>query len=796
MVNFGGEAFKDARYAVRALLRAPVFASISIATLALGIGANTAIFSLVYAVLLKPLPYRDPGRLLVAWDTYLPQDKTLPMFPKLGASPPELELWRQQTDIFEDTAWYRHVAYDLNLRSAGGDAVSVHGGFLSTNFLEAMGVAPVYGRGFGDHEPVNSVLLSHHLWQTRFAGDPAALGKTIQMDDQVYNIIGIMPPAFQFPDWADLWLPPGPLLGDELTNPVRHAAGFVGRLRKGVEAREAAARLETLSKRLAAEHPTTSTGWGMKVSSLRDDLTASIRPALLLLWGAVGLVLLIACGNVANLLLARASGRMKEIAVRSALGAGAGRIARQLLTESAVLALIGGVSGVGLGEVGLKVFSPVEAPIDFRVFLFLAGVTMGTGIAFGLAPALQALRVDANTMIKAGSVTGGGSSPARAALVVGEMALALVLATGAGILVKSFVRLMHVDPGFQAQGLITMRLSYPRSREGSRDAKVLFQRLEEAVKRLPGVDQFASTSALPLTTGHGNTGRFHVPGSLLINPEALPAAQLRFVSPGYFETMRIPILAGRGFTARDVDQPVVVISRTMARRFWPGRDPVGEKFITGPWGPNPTWSTIIGISGDVKQFGLDSEASFDLYSDGLVPLSLIVHVSGDPQAMMGAVRRVVQSVDPDMAVSEVRTMDQVVAESASSRRWTMALLAAFAGLALLLALVGIYGVMTWSVAQRTREIGIRMALGAGSGEVVAMMVGYGLRLSMLGLGLGMAGAFALRRLLSGLVFEVSPSDPLIYGGGALVMLLVSLVACYVPAYRAARVDPMKVLRDQ
>jgi putative ABC transport system permease protein len=335
-----------------------------------------------------------------------------------------------------------------------------------------------------------------------------------------------------------------------------------------------------------------------------------------------------------------------------------------------------------------------------------------------------------------------------------------------------------------------MRLAFP----ASRDPDALFHRLEESVRQLPGVDSFASTNALPLTTGHGNAGRFNIPGNPLINPDSPPAAQLRFVSPDYFQTMRIPIVAGRAFTVRDLNQPVVIVNQTMARRFWPGRDPVGEKFVTGPWGPNPSWSTIIGISGDVKQFGLDSEPSFDMYSTGLFPLSIIVHVAGDPQTRIGAVRQAVQRVDPDIAVSEVRTMDAVLAESASSRRWTVALLAAFAALALLLALVGIYGVMSWSVEQRTREIGIRVALGAGSAEILAMIIGYGLKLSVLGLAIGIAGAFMLRRLLTGLVFDVSPSDPLIYAGVAALMLLVALLACYIPARRASRVDPLVALR--
>jgi predicted permease len=778
-----GDLLRDVKYALRTLLRAPAFSAICVATLAFGIGANTAIFSVVYAVLLKPLPYKEPARLIVAWDSYSPQDKFLPMFPKIGVSPPELELWRQQSDLFEGTAWYRYVPSDLILSAPNAGALSVHAGLISPNLLRVMGVAPSRGRDFGEGESPNSVLLSDRLWQTRFAGDPAVVGKAIRMNDQVFNVIGILPKGFQFPDWVDLWLPPGPLNGDELTNPVRHATGFVGRLRTGVSTQQAATRLQTLSSRLAAEHPKTSTGWGMSVSNLQDDLTAKVRPVLILLWGAVGLVLLIACSNVANLLLARASGRAREIAVRSALGAGAWRIARQLLTESVVLSILGGAAGTGLASMGLKLFSPIEAPLDMTVLLFVLAICVWTGVAFGLAPAIQALRKDSSPAIKAGSAV-------RGALVIAEFALAFVLVMAAGVLVKSFLRLMHVDPGFQPQGLITMRLSYPQSR----DSNALLQRLEERVKQLPGVDLFATTNALPLTANHGNASRFNVPGSPLINPDSPPAAQLRFVSPDYFQTMRIPIVAGRAFTAHDLNQPVVMINETMARRFWPGRDPVGEKFIAGPWGPNPTWATIIGIAGDVKQFGLDSEPSFDLYYPATLPLSVIVHTTGDPRSSVGSVRQAIQSADADLAVSELRTMDEVVAESASSRRLTMTLLAAFAGLALILALVGIYGVMSWSVAQRTREIGIRVALGADSREILALVVAYGLKLCGFGLAIGLAGAFMLRRLMSGLTFDVSPSDPAIYAGVVAMMLSVALLACYIPAKRASHVDPIVALR--
>ncbi|HWZ32201.1 MAG TPA: ABC transporter permease [Bryobacteraceae bacterium] len=776
-----GNVLQDVRYAVRMLARSPGFSTVAILTLALGIGANTAIFSLVHTLILKPLPFRDPSRLVIAWDTYLPQ------YPKIGVSPAELEVWRQQPDIFEDTAWFRHIPYDLSLTGPGAEAMEVHAAIVSPRLFTLLGVVPSRGRAFRDGETPDSILIGQRLWMTRFGGDPQIIGKSVRLNDQSFTIAGVMPADFKFPEFADVWLPPGPLLGDELTNPVRHAVAFLGRLRTGATTQQAAARLETLSMRLAAEHPKTSTGWGMRVYNLQDDLTASVRPALLMLLGAVSLVLLIACGNVANLLLARASGRAKEIAVRSALGAGAWRISRQLLTESVVLSAAGGALGLLIGRAGLTAFSTFDAPFDSAVLWFALAVSIATGMVFGLAPVVQALRSDPNAVIKAGSMPAAGSA-ARGALVVAEFALALILVTSAGILMKSFSRLMQVDPGFSPRGVVTARIPYSASRNGVD----LFHRIEERVRQLPGVDLFASTTGLPLTSGRGNKNRFNVPGSPLINPDALPSAEVRYVSPSYFRTMKIPLRSGREFTERD--QNVVIVNQTLARRFWPGRDPVGVKFITGPWGPNPTWSTIVGVVGDVKQSGLDAEPTMDIYYPGLDPQFFVVHSAGDAGSLGQALRGIIHDVAPDLPVNDVQTMDQVLAESAASRRWTMTFLAAFAGLALLLALVGIYALMAWSVAQRTREIGIRVALGARSGQVLRMVVGYGMRLSAAGLAIGLAGAFAARRFLASLVFDVSTADPWIYAGVATLMLGVALLACYLPARRASRVDPLVALR--
>jgi len=768
-----GSFWRDVRYALRTFARAPGFTAVAVLTLALGIGANTAIFSLFYAVVLKPLPFREPSRLVAAWDTYQTQ------FTRAGVSPAEIAAWNAQADIFEQTAWYRYVSKDLTLTAPGTDAVEIHATFVSPGFWSTLGIAPAGG--------TDGAVIGDALWRTDFAGAPNVIGKSVKLNDQAFTIAGVMPASFQFPDWADVWLPPGPMLGDEATNPVRHALGFVGRLRDGVSEAQAAARLQDLSKRLAAEHPKTSTGWGIRVAGLQDDLTAGVRPSLMLLAGAVALVLLIACVNVANLLLARASGREREVSIRAALGAGAWRIARQMLTESVVLACAGGALGILLGAWALAEFSPVKTKLDSTALALAAAITLVTGVVFGLAPALHALRGDTNATMKSGSA-------GRVAkwLVVAEFALALMLVSSAGILMKSFVRLMRVDPGFDPRGVVTMRVSVPPSR----NAVDLFHRIEERVRQLPGVDAVASANVPPLSPDRPSTSRFNVPGSPVIHPDSLPAAQQRIVSPDYFRAMGIPLRSGRAFTERDLNQPVAIINETMARRYWPGRDPVGEKYVSGVWGPAPQYSTIVGVVGDVKQFELDSEPTDDEYFPFVGAAYVIVRAQGDAAWLGPAVRRAIHDVDPEIPVADVRTMQNIVADSAKNKRWTLILLGAFAALALGLALVGIYGVMAWSVARRTREIGIRVALGAGPRGVAWLVLRDGVKLCALGAGIGLMGAFAARRALASFVFGVSTADPWVYGAVIGLMATVAMAACYFPARRASRVDPMEALRAE
>ncbi len=773
----------DFQFAARTLRKSPAFTAIAVLTLALGIGANTAVFSLVHAVILKPLPFRDPSRLITMWDSYAP------LVDRAGMSVVEMAEWQRQTDLFAESAWYRSVTSTLAITGAGGTASAATATFLSPNLLSLLGVAPALGRGLSPSDAPNTVLLSDHIWRTLFAADPAIVGKSIRLSGAEYAVAGVMARDFAFPDWADVWLPKGPLMNDELTNPVRHTLGFVARLNPGVPVASVWRRSPAVANRLIAEHPKTSKSWIMHAAGLQDDLTAKVRPALLMLLGAVTLVLLIACANVANLLLSRAASRAREIALRTALGAGAGRLIRQLLAESLTLSLAGAGLGLLAAEVCLRRFSPVPAPLDSTVLWFLLAVCLATGLLFGLVPAAQILDSSPVAVIKSNSGAAGGSRRLRAALVVAEFALALILAAGAGILVKSFVRMMHVDPGFDPSGVLTLRLTIPPARNPA----PLFHRIEDSLKRLPGVESVAATNSLPLAA-LPLTSRFLVPGSPLTNPDAPAAGQVVFATPDLFRTLKIPLRSGRAFTDKDAGSDAIIINETMARRFWPGRDPVGLKFITAVFGPTPGYSTIIGVAGDVKRFGLDSEPTLDMYYPTGGAQVVMIRGAGTVAALGAAARASIRAIDPELPVSDVRTLDDVLAESARARRWTMALLAAFAALALVLALIGIYGVMAWMVGQRTREIGIRMALGANGPQVRAMVVRYALKLSGLGMAIGLAGAFAMRRVLASLVFEVSPSDPAIYAGVAAILLAAALLASYLPARRASRLDPSVALR--
>ncbi len=780
-----GGFLDDARWSLRVARRNPAFTALVIAILAVAIGANTAVFSVVRDVIVKPLPFRDPSRLLAVWDTYLPA------FAKVGVSPAEFPSWQNQRDLFEQTAWYRYVPLDGSLSTGASAAVPAHAGFISDRLFPLLGAQPLLGRALRPDEDPHSALISFRLWRGPLGADPAIVGRTLRFNDQPLTVVGVMPPETQFPAWADLWLPPGPAIGDELTNPVRHALGFLARLRPAVSPAQAASRLSAIARRLASEHPKTSTGWGIRAALLQDDLTGDMRPALLLLSGAASLLLLIACANVASLLLARASARAAEIGIRAALGAGLPRIVRQLATESLLLALLAGALGLLLAKLGLLFLLPEHARLDAPVLLFLLALSLAAGVLFGLAPALHILRADPQTLVKSSAAPGAGRST-RSALVVLEFAIALMLVVAGATLARSYAQLMRVNPGFHAPGVLTVRLMAPPSRP----PEPLFRRLRQELLPLPGVRAVAASNALPLIADRANTSRFDVPGSPLINRDALPAAQIRAASPGYFDALEIPLLHGRVFTEADLNQPLVIVNQTMARRFWPGRNPVGLRFITGPWGPHPEWATIVGVVGDVKDFGLDSEPSLDIYHPSLAGQYLILKTSGDPLALAGGVERTLHRLDPGIAIASIRSMSGIERESALPRRWTMGLLVAFAVLGLALALAGVYGVMSWSVAQRTREVGIRMALGARRGEILALVLRDGGKLTLAGLALGIPASLALHPILARLVYGVGAGDPLVYLCVPAGLLAASLLACFLPARRASGVDPLVSLRHE
>lgn len=793
------------------LRRSPALAATIVLTLALGIGANTAIFSVVNAVLLQPLGFRDATRLVAIWDNYANQ-------PKLGVSPAEYERWSRQTDLFEGTGIYRHVGNGRDLNLTGGtEPVRVHSTWASASLFQVLGVRPAVGRFFDPNQTSAPVaLLSYALWRDHFGGDPGIVGRPIQLSSlpgsalswsaQAFTVIGVLPPSFRLAPWADVWMSEGQA-ADEATNPVRHAFGVVARLKPGVSMRQVSARLDAIGQELRRDHPTTSKGFGFSVVGLQKDLAGNLRPALLVLLGAVTLVLLIACVNVANLLLARSAARRHEMAVRIALGAGRWRIVSDSMRESLGLAIAGGAAGLLVAYVGLRAllrFVPADSMgpgtvhLDFSTLAFLFAASLITGLIFGVAPAFDAARQDPNDGLRESSRSVTHSSSAgRNTLVVAELALAFALLLGAGLFLRSFAQLLNVDPGFRPEHVLTMRFTLPaQSYSDNQKLSAFHDRLEARLKALPGVTEVATANALPLGSTRGNTTRFAVPGSPGMHGDLLPMAQIGLITPDYFRALGIPLTAGRPYDARDVGQPYIIVNQTMARTFWPGENPVGKQFITGPWGPNPSWSTVIGVVGDVKQFGLESEATNDFYTLWYGGTNLLIRISSDPLALASAARREIQAIDPAVPVSDVASMQQMVDASSGSRRFTTVLLSVFAALALVLALIGIYSVMSWSVAQRRQEIGVRMALGADARAIFGLVLGRALRLSIVGLALGLAGTMALSRVLASLLFKISPHDPWILLGVSVAMLIATAAACYLPAMRATEVDPLETLRSE
>jgi putative ABC transport system permease protein len=814
--------WRDARFAVRSLLRSPAFTAIAVLTLALGIGANTAIFSVVYSVLLRPLAYAEPERLIsirAAYSATGAQD--------IPASQPEYHDYLQGVSALEDLA----AVYPISINLTGlGEPQRIQASVVSDNYFRLLGVAPALGRDFtpdDDRGQIGYVVtISHDLWQKRFGGDPGVIGKTVRLDDDPMTIIGIMPRGFRHvlesgTSPMEVWAPialdnPDP---DFLNSRSARVYDLIGRLKPGRTVQDARAELALLGARLREQYPQVypaAQGWHAVAQPLAEQVVGDVRPALLVLLGAVGFVLLIGCANVANLLLARTTVRQREIAVRTALGSSRGRLVRQLLTESLVLAVLGGSLGLLLAAWGSSVLGRLvalylprasEVELSLPVLGFTAFLIILTGVVFGLIPALQASRADLQGVLK-DSGRGSAGAPRtrlRAALVVAEVAVALMLLAGAGLMLRSFQRLMAVEYGFDPDRLLTLQvwLPVPNDRSQGRfrthaQRRSFYERALAAVQAVPGVRGAALISQLPLR-GQSDA-RLTIEGRPVAPDDPPVTAEGRLVSPNYFETMGIPLLSGEGLpeVADSLSRRHIVVNRTMAEKYWPGANPIGRRVRFGSDGP---WLTVTGIVGDVRQIGLADPPKEELYSAyhtvSSQEMSMVVRtVDDDPERLGAPVTVAIRSVDPEQPVFSVMSMERVIENASAERRISMVLLLLFAGMALLLSAIGIYGVMAYTTTQRRHEIGIRLALGAGGSDVLRLVVGQGMRLVVIGLGAGLLGAWMLSRVLASQLFGISAQDPLTYVIVALLLGIVALAATWVPAQRATRVDPMISLRTE
>jgi putative ABC transport system permease protein len=806
------DLWQDLRYGVRMLRKNPGFTLIAVVTLALGIGANTAIFSVVNTVLLRPLPYPDPDRLMMIRETKLPQ------LPDFSVSPGNFLDWQKQNSVFERLVAIGPAPFSL---TGAGDPERLSGMRVSEGFCEMLGAQPQIGRNFLPEEDQpghnNVVILSQGLWQRRFGGDPNILNQPITLDGQSYTVIGVMPPTFYFVDRAnDLWTPMAFTAG-QAQNHGGHSLAAIGLLKPGITLDQARTEMGMIAERLASQYPDVNTGWSVKITPLLEFTVKSIRPALLVLLGAVIFVLLIACANVANLLLARAAGRQKEIAIRTALGASRWRIVRQLLTESVLLALVGGVLGLLLAKWGTEILltlAPQDLPrisdvsLDGRVLVFTATVTLLTGVIFGLIPALQVSKPNLSETMKEGgrgSTEGGRGQLVRNALVVLEVASALVLLVGAGLMIKSFTRLQKVEVGFEADSVLTVSLALPKSKYPEENRQVAFyQQLLEKVGRLPGVRTAGATSGVPLSN-EDFVLAFLIQGQPAQAPGPGQTTNYYSVSADYFKAMGIRLIRGRLFTERDaINAPLVaIINETMARNLFPDEDPIGKRITFDVNQDKPAWLEIVGIVGDVKHYGLDKATTMQTYGpytqQTLSYMTLVVRAAGDPENLTAAIRREVLSLDKEQPISNIRTLDQLVSTSIAQQQFSMLLFGIFAAAAMILASIGIYGVLSYSVTQRTHEIGIRLALGAQTSDVLRLVVRQGLLLTIVGIAGGIAAALTLAKLLtsfSELLYEVKATDPLTFGLVAFGLLLIAFAACYLPARRATKVDPMIALRGE
>ncbi len=793
---------KDIRYGLRGLWRRPGFTVIALITLALGIGANTAIFSLINGVLIRPLPFPEPDRLVWTFGNIRNGGN------RASVSPLDYLDYRHENHTFEQFAAMVSFPGSANL-TGGGEPERLAATPVSGNFFQALGVQPELGRTFQfENEKAGNdqvVVLSRALWQQRFGGDAGIINKKITLDDKSFEVIGVMPGDFDFPAGTQIWVP---LPFDSQPGLRQRQAHFlrpIGRLKSGVSLAQAQADTDIVARRLEAAYPETDAGWNLRLVSLREQIVGNVRSTLYILLGAVGFVLLIACANVANLLMAHAASRRREIALRSALGAGRLRIARQMITESVMLALFGGALGTLLavwGVQGLVALSGDNIPataqvkIDLTVLLFTLITSVVTGVLFGLVPTLHTMRMNLSETLKEGGRTGesGQRNRTRSLLVIFETAVAVMLLVGAGLLMRSLVRLENINPGFDSSNVVTMRIDLPQKKYGTPEAKANFwEQFQSRVGAIPGVETVGLVSELPLS-GQPNDMPYTVEGRAAGARNQAFDNDFRRVNTDYFRALHIPFLRGRNFTAQEVRQgaQVVIISESLVQQTFPNEEPLGKRLVM-TFGNRPF--EIIGIVGDVRHGSLANAGLPTMYMPSLEwGENVVLRARSDSATLATAVRRELATIDPNQPIARVRTMDEWLSRAVAGPRYRTSLFVLFAGLALLLSAVGIYGVMSYSVGQRTREIGVRMALGARQRNVLGLILRQGLGLVVIGVAIGLAGALALTRVISSLLFNVGTRDPATFSGVAILLVAVALIACYVPARRATKVDPMVALR--
>ncbi len=811
------EFWQDARYGARMLWKNPGFTFVAVMTLALGIGANSAIFSVVNAVLLRPLPYPDPERLVAA--SYYRE-----VTDHHAILSPGFLTWREQSQSFEQMAAYTSGATGTADLTGSGEPERLTAGLVTAELFPALGVPPALGRGFTTAEdqpnaaPV--VILSHKLWQRRFGGDPQLIGREIKLDGQSRTVVGIMPSGFRFPAELDLWLPLALEAHPELRHKRKAYVNVVGRLKPEVTPEAARAELTTILRRMSQPSPPGASDVQVRIIGLRERFVGDARRALLVLFGAVTFVLLIACANVANLLLARASARQKEMAIRAAVGAGRFRLVRQLLTESMLLSVAGAAGGLLLATWGVKLLVRMnpdgitriqESSVDASALGFTCVVAVLTALLAGVFPALQASKTDVNETLKAQSASHTASRAARRtlpALMIAELALTLVLAVGAGLMIKSFMRLLAVPKGFNPDGVLSLVFSPSRAKypPGSPQRRAYYQDALARVQALPGIQSASLTSFLPLAGPTLRQMGLQIEGRAPFKDEEEPEFEINLISPGYFETMDLQMRSGRPFTEQDgAGAPLVtVINETFARRFLPNENPIGRRLWSTP--ERSDTKTIVGVVGDTRQFGLDREVNPEIYVPylqyGNSSMSLVARAASGQNNSAGlanlsvAIRNQLLALEPNEPINPVVTMDERLSDSVAQWRYQTLLLGVFAALAVVVATVGIYGVLSYTVSRRTHEIGIRMALGAQASDVLRLVVGQGMRMTLIGVGLGVAAALALTRVMQSLLFEISATDPATFVSITLLLVLVAFIASYVPARRATKVDPLMTLRRE